>query len=529
LNRIINIIIISCSFVVITFGQIPKAYKFTSGWSSPLPRTNSINDILVRKDSVWLGTESGLSLTVNGGRTWTNFSNTGTFDNKGISAIAINNNFIWVAIGYSATLSGESVQTGGGLDYSADNGSTWVHIPQPVDKGTVDTLIYLPGTDSIRALAITVPQQNITFDIALTKNTVWIASWAGMLRKSIDLGNTWTRVILPPDNLDSINALMPLNFAFELSPSQKIFTVNGSVDTLAENNNHKLFAVYASDDSTIWAGTAGGINKSTDGGVSWRKFSHQNQTHPISGNFVVAINEQRWDSLKIIWAATVNANDPNEVKGVSYSTDGGNTWKTTLLGEWAHNIAVNDSGTIIYVATDNGLFRSSDFGESWIKSGSIYDPTNLQRFVSSECDGVGVKGDTVWIGGPEGIAYTIDSPSQQFGSVWHIFRTAEQVGNKNITYAFPNPFAPNNEPVRLHYSVNAESAGTQDVSIRIFDFAMLPIRTLIQNASRSNGKEYDEIWDGKNDNHSIVANGVYFYRVEIGNQSPLWGKIMVLR
>ena len=82
-----------------------------------------------------------------------------------------------------------------------------------------------------------------------------------------------------------------------------------------------------------------GINKSTDGGISWRKFSHQNQTHPISGDFVVAINEQHWDSLKIIWAATLNANDPDEVKGVSYSSDGGDTWSTTLLGEWAYNIA----------------------------------------------------------------------------------------------------------------------------------------------------------------------------------------------
>ena len=58
---------------------------------------------------------------------------------------------------------------------------------------------------------------------------------------------------------------------------------------------------------------------------------------------------------------------------------------------------------------------------------------------------------------------------------------------------------------------------------------MLPVRTLIQNASRLNGKEYDEIWDGKNDNHSMVVNGVYFYRVDIGNQTPIWGKIMVLR
>ena len=527
MNRFTTIIFFSSILFITTFGQIPKAYRFTSGWTSSLPRTNSINDILVRQDSIWFGTESGLSLTINGGRNWTNFSNTGQFDNKGISAIAANNNFIWVATGYSTTLNGESVQTGGGLNYSTDRGSTWTSISQPIDKGTtVDTLLY--GNNNILALDVTVPQQNITFDIALTKNTVWIASWAGELRKSRLDSIAFTRVILPPDNLDSIKPADSLNYAFDLSPA------SGRLG-LTANNNHLLFSVYASDDSTIWAGTAGGINKSTDGGISWRKFSHQNQAHPISGDFVVAINEQHWDSLKkIIWAATVNANDPDEVKGVSYSSDGGDTWNTTLLGEWAHNIAVNDAGNVVYIATDDGLFRSSNFQPfdslvTWIKSGSIYDPTNLQRFVSSVCYGVGIQGDTVWFGGPEGTAYTIDSPSQQFGSVWHIYRTAEQVGTKKVTYAYPNPFAPNNEPVRLHYSLSADPAGTQGVSIRIFDYAMLPVRTLIQNASRPNGKEYDEIWDGKNDNHSIVVNGVYFYRVDIGNQTPIWGKIMVLR
>jgi hypothetical protein len=313
-----------------------------------------------------------------------------------------------------------------------------------------------------------------------------------------------------------------LNFVFDLSPSAGRLGLNA-------NNNHLLFSVYASDDSTIWAGTADGINKSTDGGVSWRKFSHQNQLHPISGNFVVGLKEQRWNNRKIMWAATVNANDPDEVKGVSFSEDGGSTWKTTLLGEWVHNITVNNSGSVVYVASDNGLFRSSDAGESWIKNGPIYDSQNRQRFVSNECYSAGVKGDTVWYGGPEGTAYTIDSPTQQFGSVWHIFRTAEQVNTKNTTYAYPNPFAAGIEPVRLHYSVTAGSSGALDVTIRIFDYAMLPVRTLIQNAQRTGGKEYDEIWNGRGDNNSIVTNGVYFYRVEIADQTPLWGKILVLR
>ncbi|MGD1044674.1 MAG: hypothetical protein ABR936_04990 [Bacteroidota bacterium] len=509
-----------CSCCVNTFAQLPKAYKFNTGWVSSLPLTNSINDVLVRQDSVWFGTVSGLSLTANGGKSWTHFANTGTFDNKGISAIAIKDNTIWVAAYYFTKLDNESIQTGGGLHYSTDRGLTWLFIPQPTEeKGkTVDTLMY--GNNKIRTLDVTVTPENVTFDIALTNNTVWIASWAGMLRKSTDLGNSWNRVILPPDSLDSIKPTDSLNYAFDLSNSA------GRLG-LSANNNHLLFSVYASDDSTIWAGTAGGINKSTDGGISWRKFSHQNQIHSISGNWIIAISEQLWHNKKIIWASTLNAVDPDETKGVSFSEDAGETWKTTLLGERANNFVFKDS--IIYVATDNGLFRSSDFGESWIRNGTIYDPTNLQRFVLSECYGVGVKGDTVWYGGSEGIAYTLDSHTHQFGSEWHIFRTAEQVGTKNITYAFPNPFSPSNEPVRLHYSVSTDHSVTQEVSIRIFDFGMLPVRTLIQKASRMSGKEYDEIWDGKNDNRSIVTNGVYFYRVEIGDQSPMWGKILVLR
>jgi len=523
MKKLVLLNIISCCVYFMAYSQFAKTYKLDSGWSSPLPRSNTVNDILIRKDSLWFGTEAGLSLTTSAGRSWTNFSNTGTFDDKGISAIAMNDNILWVATGYSTKPTGESIQTGGGLHYSTDGGSTWSFIPQPVDSGTVDTLMY--GSNNIRALAVTVPQQNITFDIALTKNTVWIASWAGMLRKSIDLGHTWTRVILPPDSekYSSIKPTDALNYAFDLSPAA------GRLG-LTANNNHLLFSVYASDDSTIWAGTAGGINKSIDGGMSWRKFSHQNQIHPISGNFVVALKEQRWNTRRIMWAATVNANDPDEIKGVSYSDDSGESWKTALLGEWAHNISVNDSGNIVYVATDNGVFRSSDAGESWTKSGSITDATNLQRFVSPECYAVGAKSDTVWIGGPEGIAYTIDSlPPKQFGSTWHILRTAEQVGNKNFTYAFPNPFAPSNESVRLHYSISATTSATQDVSVRIFDYAMLPVRTLVQKAPRLSGKEYDEIWNGRSDHNSIVANGVYFYRVEIGDRSPLWGKILVLR
>ena len=58
---------------------------------------------------------------------------------------------------------------------------------------------------------------------------------------------------------------------------------------------------------------------------------------------------------------------------------------------------------------------------------------------------------------------------------------------------------------------------------------MQPVRTLMQKALRQSGQEYDEIWDGKNDRQNYVANGVYFYRVEVSDESPIWGKILVIK
>jgi hypothetical protein len=284
------------------------------------------------------------------------------------------------------------------------------------------------------------------------------------------------------------------------------------------------FSVLAGEDTTLWVGTAAGINKSTDGGVSWTRYSHQNQADAISGNFVVALHEQVSGSQRIMWAATVNAIDQTEYPAVSYSTDGGTSWSVTLTGERAHNFASRDS--VVYVATNRGLFRSADGGDSWLRSGSVYDAGNNQRFAREEIYAVAVKGDTVWIGGPEGAAYTLEGGGQAFGASWRVFRAYEPVGTPATTYAYPLPFSPDDEVVRLHYSTNGLTA---PVTIRVFDFSMQPVKTLLQNAPRTGLQEHDEIWDGKDDRGNRVPNGVYFYRVEVQNQEPLWGKILVIK
>jgi hypothetical protein len=486
-------------------------FQMTPSEGSTLPLSNSVVQIERNKDSLWFATGKGLSLTYDNGASWQHFRNKLGFDDKGISAIAQRKDMVVAAAAYTTKQGTDRLPAGGGIFVSTDRGSSWKYYPQPRDAGIVDTISY--GVNRIRSLAITTEVNNITYDIAITDSAIFIASFAGMLRMSTDKGASWKKVVLPPDHMNEIRPDDTLDF--DLSPT------GGSLG-LRGNLNHRVFSVFAANDSTLWVGTAGGINLTTDRGRSWRKFSHSNQLEPISGNFVVAIREQVIPGKTIVWAATIDT-DQEERRGVSFSDNNGLSWKTTLLGEFAHDFAFRDS--VIYVVTDRGLFRSTDTGTSWMRAGVIHDHASLQRFVSDQLYAVATKGDTVWVGGPEGAAYTVSSPTEPFGLRWKIFRAYQPVASAQTSYAYPTPFSPDDEPVRIRFS----TGGSESVTIRIFDFAMQPVRTLLRNAPRLPEREYDEVWDGNDDNGRRVANGIYFYRIELGGTEPLWGKIFVLQ
>ena len=503
----------ACVLTLNVQAQVITTYSMDTSGTSKLISSNSISDIVVDGNTVWTATGRALSLTSDGGMTWINLTNTAILNNQSATTLTIRGNDIWTATSFTIIHDNTAYPAGGGLRFSTDKGATWTSVPQPTDKGTVDTLMY--GLNRIPTLDIPVLEGNVTFGIGLTSDAVWIASWYGMLRKSTDHGTTWTRVVLPPDSLDSIKPSDTLSF--NMSNSQ------GRLK-LGQNRNHFVFAVHVSSDSLLWVGTAGGVNKSTDGGVSWRKFNHRNQLQAICGDYVIVIKEQRFSSRTITWAVCNTGDEPDEKRGVSYSADEGETWRSILFSDFVRDVAFKDS--IVYIATDGGLYRTTDMGTSFIKAGTIFDPINGQRWTQNEVYAVETKGDTLWVGGAEGLAYTIDSRSEPFASRWKIFRTYQPAAITNRTYSYPLPFSPANEAVRLHYSTQDREAR---VTIRIFDFAMQPVKTLVQNAMRSGNVEHDEIWNGRNELGRYVANGVYFYRVEIEGGNPAWGKIMVVQ
>lgn len=469
------------------------------------PPSNSVSQIAVADSTFWIGTSSGLANSTNLGNSWSAYNKFTEFPHPGIYALDVKRDTIWTSTGYTKKKDNENIATGGGYTFSTNGGLSWNYVNQTLDSRGDSTIVY--GINNLRILPVVVPEQNVTYDISLAPGKVWIASWASGLRYTTNNGIKWNRVVLPPDNMSSIKPSDTLNFYYDPR----------------KNNNFLAFSVLAIDNDTIWCGTAGGINKSTDGGISWKRFTSSNQDSPILGNWVITIKAQIYQNKKRIWTTNWPAGT-NEINAVSYSDDGGNSWTNILRGIKAYDFAFKDS--VAYIATEQGIYRTDDGGKTFNRSYLITEPENRQVITSSSVFSVGVLGDNILIGTGDGMAITTDNNENIFGAKWRILRKYEPIGTKFLTYAYPNPFAARSEFTRIHYSTYGANA---DVSIEIFDFGMNRVRTLIQNANRSGVTENDEIWDGKNDDGDYVANGVYFYRVRINNSEPIWNKIMVLQ
>ncbi len=486
---------------------------------SSTPSSNSITDIIVVGDTVWLGMGTGVSLSTDRGATWTNYAGTQAFGSESISAIGYYQGTFWAATAHDENTSQGTVQTGSGLRYTTDAGKNWTTIPQPVDQESDSVITY--GINKLSALPVTVPEQNVIFDMTFTPGTIWIATFAAGVRRSTDMGKTWQRVVLPPDNLNSISPNDTLNFYY--SPvAGKMSAVN--------NYNLEGFSILAVNDSTIYAGTAGGINLTTDANSqypSWTKFNHTNENNPISGNWVTALGYNNTDHT--IWAGSWKADGETEFYAVSFSSDGGANWQTTLDQQKVYNFGIKDNQVI--AASDAGAFRTSDSGKDWILPNTITDANTKISILTQSFYAAGFQGSSVWLGSGDGLA-RLDETGGMWQGTWKVYFASQPLASSSDAYAYPNPFNPRTDVLKIKYSTN----GTEPVTIRILNFSMQVVKTIIQDANRGNpihvvdsSSGTIDYWDGTDQAGNIVPNGVYFYRIDVGSQKPVYGKILVLQ
>ncbi len=467
---------------------LEKQMLQSNGNPVPRPTSNTINDILIAVNDVWIATGEGLIRTTDNGNSWVSYTHLDGLGRGGVSALAQRNDTLWVATAYDTTTLLDTYPMGGGLAFTADQGKNWHWIDQPKD-----------AEDETRYTPMTTNRQNLTYDIALTDSAVWIASFLGGLRKSTDSGKTW-----------------------------EVVTVDGYPFNPQGPFSHQVFSVLY-DGQALWVGTAGGIHKSTDRGKNWVTYNHQNQPETISGNFVVAIGHQKAEERNIIWAATIEAVDTTEYNAVSKTEDGGLTWSVVLEGVFAHNFAFDSLNSAVYVATDQGLYKSVDFGDTWAFFPPFVDVETGEGIYTLDIlsAGVGLDG-TLWVGSRDGLVRSLDN-----GATWKIYRAFQTPGENGTprTYAYPNPFSPlqhnqigESGYVRFQYKL----LHSAQVTVRVYDFGMNLVKTVVEGKNRYNPGDYSEVWDGRNELGDRVANGVYFYQIVLTGEDPLWGKVMVV-
>lgn len=513
-------------------------------------KSNIIAEIKLMGDSLtWFGTGQGLAM-YDGNQLYSFLSSQDSLDKLksknvlpegGIPAIAVKGDTL--AVSFSGD--NGSIQIGRGLviTYDAQDTSSlsWDYFSQPIDAVT-DTIKPF-GEGYYRCLPVTVPEANVTYDSDIDQNFLWIASWAGGLRRyDLDEGN-WENIPLPMDGQDSLSLCegfedvdafgRPLLSGYYLNPRDP---ADGG------NHNHKAFSVKAYGD-TVWVGTANGINKGLlidewvqlDNGnqqllncIEWEHYSFPNDG--LSGNFVVGIERQVWRGKTTIWAATMNADTPGETRGVSYTRDNGLTWNTALLGERVYNIFAKDS--VVLVSSQSGLWKSYD-GENWAKYSPAIDTAFMvQSQILTDIVYTSVLDDrknetSLWIGTANGAANSSDLQ----GSSWDIFQTQYDTTE---FYAYPNPFSPLNHNQldgEGYVRFNTGKIANTQIELDIFNFAMEKVfeKKINLNSYRGALK-----WNGKDFNGNLVHNGVYFVRLKYSpnvNTSPIdfWDKLIVVK
>jgi photosystem II stability/assembly factor-like uncharacterized protein len=174
-------------------------------------------------------------------------------------------------------------------------------------------------------------------------------------------------------------------------------------------------ALHPVDPETFYIGGAqGGVWKTTNGGTTWTPLTDRECSLAMGSIAIDPVNPE------IVYAATGEqhfSGDSYYGCGVLRSTDGGTSWSrlgaTTFVRSRISRLLIVPSTagapatTMLLVASDNGLWRSSDGGGTWVQlrtgvaTDLVLDPTNEQIvYVAIRGQGVfrSVNGGDSWSG-----------------------------------------------------------------------------------------------------------------------------------
>lgn len=364
---------------------------------------------------------------------------------------------------------GTGYWAGDGVFRTDDGGQTW----HSISNGLPD--IYHEKV-AVDAIAVDPTNDNIVY--AGLYDLYWPRRWYGIY-KTIDGGLNWTEMN------------------------------TGLTDSMVI-----CLAIDPSSPNIVYAGTETGVFKSIDAGATWAK----------AGTTATRITSLAIDTFdtRIIYASTAGAHKKDDgyqpSKGIYKTTDGGMSWTQMNSGlERPNGLEYVDifslsidplDPNILYAGTDVGVYRSIDGGNNWstLSSGLTYvwSVTSVQ-----EGDSTRIYAGTCSYGVVQYPKKTVGVEAPDLGS------TGKVILHQN----YPNPLS---QRTVIGYQILSPG----HVTLKIYDISGRLIKTLV-NREQDVGY-HKAYWNGKDELGQNVANGIYFYHLEV-NECKQIKKMMVIR
>jgi len=301
---------------------------------------------------------------------------------------------------------------------SLDGGATWTNL----NDGTLGT-----GSGSIKGLAISPIDSNVLYAGALQgvfRSIDGGASWADI---SAGLGYTHTAGV-------ALSASGARLYAPTLGGGVYAGDVNTSTyDVIWDAQSHLTATIYniqvavdPSDSQTIYASAyPGGTFKSVNSGLTWAEC-----------NFGMASFEIDDPNRQGYYAFAIAPSDPAILYlglygvGMYKSTDGAGTWRPmngaaqTMLGKTITSLLIDptDAG-VVYVATEDGVYRTSDGGLHWSEFSTGLDCPDI-RVLARGSDGrlyAGSRGYELYCYDEPGTTWRQMNAFTNFGTFWPIW------------------------------------------------------------------------------------------------------------